>query len=723
MDRSEPSLIPGWLKAAAGGGVPHLSQPVLYQDDGGSPFAPRHRSTQQLPAVGVHVDYESPRSSERFAFPSSRRGPTNSSSSLDRACADRDNFPHARSYTVLTRNSSIGSHGTPERDRDGFRGDGLRDWDREGERDLRSRERDRSLGLGADEREWDRPENGLLQFPIPGALGKFEVDTMSRRSQSTGLSLRIPDNGVRKLNDAVGVASAVPSSSGVLPTSMHKTAFERNFPSLGADEKQGARPMSPGNAGIASPRPLWQGSSRPDLGRVSSPGLTGSFGGSVSTMSSGADLWSSALAEAPSLNGNGQSYGLAANALSASTPGLVLPVSPGPGSAASLNMAEALIQNPPRVRTPPQLSMESQRLEELALKQSRQLIPMTPSLPKAMSLVDKTKSKPSRTGDVVASSSKVSQLSGSSQLNSPHRSLASTRPDVLKVSQGKLLVLKSGKDGGTSIIKSDGSTAPSHGTFGVSAPVITGASFPVPATAAQCKQSLDRRASLMSGSAGPDGLAGVRAKDFSHMSDDKRPSLQNRSDFFNALRKKASGNGRVSSNTHKSDSIPQPKSDVNLREAMMPLKSVDHGSEFKENGVARTSDCMRLLSEIHSNGDVEHTPESGMNADGSGSLAKVSSAVHTLDGNSVDSPLPGDSEEEEAAFMRSLGWEENAEGSELTEEEINAFFKMRERQNLLHSSSCHRFGNLGSENRLGSLGSATSGLSSSDSESDDVLHS
>ena len=36
-----------------------------------------------------------------------------------------------------------------------------------------------------------------------------------------------------------------------------------------------------------------------------------------------------------------------------------------------------------------------------------------------------------------------------------------------------------------------------------------------------------------------------------------------------------------------------------------------------------------------------------------------------------------DSEEEEAAFMRSLGWEENAEDGELTEEEINSFYQVR----------------------------------------------
>ncbi|KAL4309414.1 hypothetical protein GQ457_01G011950 [Hibiscus cannabinus] len=49
-------------------------------------------------------------------------------------------------------------------------------------------------------------------------------------------------------------------------------------------------------------------------------------------------------------------------------------------------MAEALAQAPSRTHTAPQLSvkLKSQRREKLAIKQSRQLIPVTPSMPKGL---------------------------------------------------------------------------------------------------------------------------------------------------------------------------------------------------------------------------------------------------------------------------------------------------------------------------------------------------
>ncbi|KAK9002944.1 hypothetical protein V6N11_060518 [Hibiscus sabdariffa] len=61
-----------------------------------------------------------------------------------------------------------------------------------------------------------------------------------------------------------------------------------------------------------------------------------------------------------------------------------------------LNMAEALAQAPSRTLTAPQLSVKTQRREELAIKQSKQLIPVTPSMPKGSVLnsVDKSKAKP-----------------------------------------------------------------------------------------------------------------------------------------------------------------------------------------------------------------------------------------------------------------------------------------------------------------------------------------
>ncbi|KAM7267420.1 hypothetical protein ACFE04_009586 [Oxalis oulophora] len=58
-------------------------------------------------------------------------------------------------------------------------------------------------------------------------------------------------------------------------------------------------------------------------------------------------------------------------------------------------MAEALTQAPPTARATPELSVKTQRLEELAIKQSRQFIPVTPSIAKgsSLSLFDKANPK------------------------------------------------------------------------------------------------------------------------------------------------------------------------------------------------------------------------------------------------------------------------------------------------------------------------------------------
>ncbi|KAK8552561.1 hypothetical protein V6N12_041150 [Hibiscus sabdariffa] len=65
-----------------------------------------------------------------------------------------------------------------------------------------------------------------------------------------------------------------------------------------------------------------------------------------------------------------------------------------PSVMCGLNMAEALVQAPSWTRTAPLLSVMTQRREELAIKQSRQLIPVTPSMPKVLNSADKSKAKP-----------------------------------------------------------------------------------------------------------------------------------------------------------------------------------------------------------------------------------------------------------------------------------------------------------------------------------------
>lgn len=165
---------------------------------------------------------------------------------------------------------------------------------------------------------------------------------------------------------------------------IQKAVFEKDFPALGSEEKQGVS----------------------DIGRVSSSGLstvvqTLPVGSSALI---GGEKWSSALAEVPksiaSINMNSSS--VQQNAIAGAGQGSL-------SATTGLNMAEALVQPPSRARTPPQVeicvptviyhflfaplltntfcvqsSVKTQRLEELAIRQSKQLIPVTPSLPKTL---------------------------------------------------------------------------------------------------------------------------------------------------------------------------------------------------------------------------------------------------------------------------------------------------------------------------------------------------
>ncbi|MCI02797.1 hypothetical protein A2U01_0023831 [Trifolium medium] len=64
-----------------------------------------------------------------------------------------------------------------------------------------------------------------------------------------------------------------------------------------------------------------------------------------------------------------------------------VPVTIGP-RAMSLNMAETLVHCPPCSNTPSQLSVSTQKLEELALKKSWLLIPVTPSMPRSLVILE-----------------------------------------------------------------------------------------------------------------------------------------------------------------------------------------------------------------------------------------------------------------------------------------------------------------------------------------------
>ncbi|RWW64450.1 hypothetical protein BHE74_00028314 [Ensete ventricosum] len=151
-------------------------------------------------------------------------------------------------------------------------------------------------------------------------------------------------------------------SVGTVSGSISKTSFEKDFPSLRAEGKHGLS-----DTGDVSPLGLRTAvQSLP----VVSPVIFGT----------------SALAEVPvKVETNGTVISpvpQAAPTCQAPAAGITM---------SGLNMAEALAQAPSQVGNTQflsliasQLTVDTQRIEELALKKCKQLIPMTPSMPKAL---------------------------------------------------------------------------------------------------------------------------------------------------------------------------------------------------------------------------------------------------------------------------------------------------------------------------------------------------
>jgi hypothetical protein len=350
----------------------------LATDESGNSFLSRQRQAPHGASAAVNPgDYDSPRyspASDRAFYPNSRRLATNTSTgSSERPLFERE--PYSRAYHSFGRSSAYrgGYEGGPDRERDGPR-DRDWDWDRDRERDFRDRERDRPSGFGGDDRdrERDRSDNSSFRRPTLIIAGRYEPEALLRRSQSMGTS-RAAENGEKKATADVGaLPTAPPANIGTLTSSMQKAAFERNFPSLGAQEKQGFLQSNSGSPSVLSPRTSWQSSSpRPEVARsaISGPGLTSVGSGSVAVAPSvnvggsviGGEGWSSALAEVPSsLSGlpssiNGVVAG--ASSVSSATTGASSLASTAVLSVVAPKMSDALGQGPPRVRTPPQVSI------------------------------------------------------------------------------------------------------------------------------------------------------------------------------------------------------------------------------------------------------------------------------------------------------------------------------------------------------------------------------
>ncbi|XVE60392.1 hypothetical protein DITRI_Ditri05aG0125100 [Diplodiscus trichospermus] len=584
MERSEPALVPEWLRSTCtvtgvGNSAHHFASSTSSSHSDVSSLAHhgRHRNSRNI------IDFDPPRSAflDRTSSLNSRRSSSNGSAK------------HA--YSSFSR-----SH----RDKD--------------------RERDKEKSSFGE--HWDRDSSDPLESILTSRVEKFgisnsrvEIDTLRRshsmvsRKQGEPLPQRIVvdsrDSGNSNHTNGNGLLSG-----GTIGSSINKAVFEKDFPSLGTEERQAV----------------------PEIARVSSPGLS-LASQSLPVGSSaliGGEGWTSALAEVSSVVGSCSTGSLSAP-LTVSTSG-----SGAPSVTVGLNMAEALAQAPSRTRTAPQLSVKTQRREELAIKQSRQLIPMTPLMPKGSVLnsVDKSKAKPA----VRTSEMNIAVKSGQQQPSLIHHGSQSPhggqiKSDMPKTS-GKLLVLKPGWENGLSSPTKKDVASP---TTNANSRVTTSQHAVAPGMSALARNSNNPKLSAGERKAAAlNPIAGFTVE--------KRPSLaqtQSRNDFFNLLKKKTSTNtsaGLSNSDPHISSST------IEKSEVTKEVCSASSTAHANENGTAATS-----------NGDTCQE------------VQRFSDGCENMSSAAMVYP-----DEEEAAFLRSLGWEENSGDDEgLTEEEINAFYQ------------------------------------------------
>lgn len=579
MEKSEPTLVPQWLRNAGsvtgGGGSTHHFSSSSHSDVPSSVHPTRTRNSKS------GSDFDTPRSAflDRSSSSNSRRSSSNGSAK------------HA--YSSFNRNH--------------------RDKDRE-------REKER-LSYGD---LWDRDSSDALGTILSSRMEKDlrRSHSMVSRKQSELLPRRVAvDSKINSNVNHVNGNDDLPGSS--TGSSIKKAVFEKDFPSLGSEEKQGV----------------------PDIGRVSSPGLTSavqSLPVGNSTLIGG-EGWTSALAEVPPIIGNSSSGSLSAQTGSGTT------LSGPPSVTAGLNMAEALAQAPSRARTAPQLSVKTQRLDELTIKKSKQLIPVTPSMSKSSVLNFSDKSKPKMA--VRISEVNMAVKNGQQQPASLHHAnqslhVGNVKSDVPKSSHGKLLVLKPAWENGVSHSPKDGASPTSNANSRAAFNQITA----VPSVASATPRS-PNNPKLPSGERKATALNPI-----SGFSVERRPSssqTQSRNDFFNLLKKKNSMNTSGLPADSGTD-IPSPSGEKH-GEVTKEVTSAPSSPHAIENGVQVT-----INGGTHE--EVQRFSDAG---------EKTMSRYAAVD------------PDEEAAFLRSLGWEENSGEEEgLTEEEIKAFYQEFEKRGV-----------------------------------------
>ncbi|CAI9770109.1 unnamed protein product [Fraxinus pennsylvanica] len=589
MERSEPTLVPEWLKNC--GSLAGVGTASHSDDHSASKLA----SDKSFVASNGHDLGGTDRTTSSFHWRSSSNG-----------------SGHLRSYGSFARNHRN------------------REWeDTYGSRD---KERDR--------------RHEYISDPLGGNIlsSKFEQDSLRRSQPISGKHVDSwPKKVATDLSNTSGNNSNGLLTKGSPINSVNKASFERDFPSLGVEE----RPATP------------------EVGRIPSPGLSTAIQNLPIGTSAmiGGEKWTSALAEVPVLTGR-----------------LANPSSSAPmalGTTTGLNMAATVAQGPARAQTMPQLSAGTQRLEELAIKQSRQLIPVTQSMLKPLVLTsDKQKTKGGQLQHPVSPS-----LSAS---HSPQGGLV--KSDVSKTSNvGKLHVLKPVRE------KNAVSSAAKDNLSPTSCSKLVNSSLSMaPSASAASPSVVPSNNSIIPGAEHKPALTAL----------EKRPTqAQSRNDFFKLMRKKSMANSLSVSDHGTSVSPPATDKFGEL--------------EVTALGTLNASDAPLCVS-----------PRGGHLSDKNGDLTCNGDACegqkYVSNGKKHQSSDPIISEEE-AAFLRSMGWEENADEGGLTEEEISAFYRdvtkhINSKPSLEILLKVQPKFLLPIDSQIGSIGGISSGLSSSETK-------
>lgn len=191
----------------------------------------------------------------------------------------------------------------------------------------KDREKDRDRYIDPWDRDYSDPLGSLFNRAEKDSLRRSQ--SLVSRKQGEPLSKRVGSVNLKNCGNSNLSNNGNGSVSGVVKSSIQKAVFEKDFPSLGTEE-------------------------RPDIARVPSPGFTTAVQ-SLSLNSSlvGGEGWTSALAEVPTVMGSTSS-----GSVSVQQSVVASSNSTTPTVMAGLNMAEALQQAPLRTRATPQVSLK-----------------------------------------------------------------------------------------------------------------------------------------------------------------------------------------------------------------------------------------------------------------------------------------------------------------------------------------------------------------------------